>query len=130
MLQDKYNEAINCFRKAAELGDAEGQCVFGTVYYTGVGLPKDYTEAVRWFCKSAEQGNSSGYVSLGIAYSEGHGVPLDLIEAFKWVNLAMINGDKNALKFRDDIKLRMTSEQITEGGKRIAEFVAKKKEQK
>ena len=54
-----YAEAVKCYRKAAEQGDAAAQYNLGVIYYNGEGVTQDYAEAVKWYRKAAEQGYAS-----------------------------------------------------------------------
>jgi ribosomal protein L7/L12 len=47
---------VKKYRKAAELGDAEGQYRLGLCYQEGFGVTKDEAEAVKWCRKAVEQG--------------------------------------------------------------------------
>ncbi|MCX7007514.1 MAG: tetratricopeptide repeat protein [Kiritimatiellaeota bacterium] len=115
-------------RRAAELGDAKAQFKLGAAYLDGGhGVPQDYTEAVKWFRKGMEQGDARSQGGLGVAYTYGHGVPEDVVEAYKWFQLAVAKGDKGSVEDRNNLIKSMTPEQIAEGQKRVAEFVAKKK---
>ncbi len=41
-----YKKAVEWYTKAAEQGDAYGQCNLGTMYLFGNGVTKDYKKAV------------------------------------------------------------------------------------
>ena len=45
-------------------------------------------------------------------YSEGRGVPRDYVLAYAWLNLAGAQGIEWARENRDNIRARMTAEQI------------------
>jgi TPR repeat protein len=83
-----YVKAINWYRKAAERGNAKSQLELGTIYFIGLGVPKNDEEAVKWFRKSAEQGNALAQINLGGMYSRGEGVPLDAFKAAEWYRKA------------------------------------------
>jgi hypothetical protein len=50
-------EAVKCYTKAAEQGDAVGQRLLGWCYVNGTGVAKDEKEALKWYTKAAEQGD-------------------------------------------------------------------------
>ena len=52
-----YKEAVKWYRKAADQGNAYGQCQLGHCYRDGEGVAQDYKEAVKWYRWAAEQGN-------------------------------------------------------------------------
>ena len=47
----------------------------------------------------------------------------DNVEAYAWFNVAVANGNKEVVEYRDNIKKDMTSEQIAEGQKRSREIM-------
>ena len=49
----------NCYREAAERGDAEAQFRLGMCYADGIGVRQDYAEAVKWYRKVADQQNTA-----------------------------------------------------------------------
>ena len=51
-------EAVNCYRRAADQGDADAQFKLGVMYSEGRGVPQDDAEAVNWYRLAAEQGLS------------------------------------------------------------------------
>lgn len=79
-----YDEAVNYFRTAAELGHANAQFEFGYAYWHGQGLPQDYDEAVKWILKAAKQGHADAQNHIGYSYKYGIGLPQDYEEAIKW----------------------------------------------
>ena len=50
-------EAMKCFRKAADQGDALAQLQLGFMYAKGDGAPKDDAEAYKWFLLAGAQGD-------------------------------------------------------------------------
>lgn len=78
---NKYKEAINCWRKAAEQGYSPAQIYMGNLYesedLTDVGINKDYDEAKKWYRKAAELGNTDGMFNLAILSREPK-------ESFEW----------------------------------------------
>jgi S1-C subfamily serine protease len=118
-------EAVKWWRKAAEQGDAQAQHNLGCCYANGQGVSQDYVEAVRWYRKAAAQGFADAQANLGVCYANGQGVPQNYVEAYKWFNLAAAQGQKESAKYRDSLAVSMTPEQIAEGQRRAAQFVAR-----
>jgi len=48
----------------------------------------------------------------------GIGIPADPVEAYRWLNLAARYGLPDAAQARDDLKRRLTREQIAESQRR------------
>jgi membrane associated rhomboid family serine protease len=62
--------ALAAFRKAAEMGDADGQFYVGTMYESGSGgLAKDSQQALYWYRKAADQGSAAGMNNAAWAFA-------------------------------------------------------------
>ena len=79
--RNDFTEAVEWYRKAAEMGDSKAQCNLGYMYDNGYGVDQDYSEALKWYQKSVEQGNSRAQNNLGSMYQNGLGVSQDYSEA-------------------------------------------------
>ncbi len=79
-------------RKAAEQGDANAQNTVGSMYYNGVGVPRDYIKAMGWFRKAAAHGNALAQFSLGRMYHDGLGLPQDYSLALGWFRTSAAKG--------------------------------------
>lgn len=90
------SEAVNKFRKSAELGDVNAQKSLGICYAKGEGVEKDMVEAVKWFRKAADQGDPVAQSNLGLCYNKGNGVEKDPVEAVKWYCKAAEQGNVKA----------------------------------
>ncbi len=66
------------YLEAAEQGDADAQYSLGSLYWTGVHIPRDYGKAVDWYTRAALQGHLNATSMLSVAYRDGLGVPQDL----------------------------------------------------
>jgi TPR repeat protein len=51
---------------------------------------------------------------LGMKYCSGTGVVQNLVEAHKWFNIAAMKGSDSAKRYRLDIAIEMTAEEIAE----------------
>lgn len=85
-----YDKALECYRAAAEHGDAYGKNRMG-VYCRNVS--KDYQEAVNWFVEAARQGNANALLHLSSMYIEGLGVKRDYAKGKKYRVMAAEKGD-------------------------------------
>lgn len=95
-VQQDFAEATRWSRRAAEQGDAVGQCNLGVAYRSGRGVEKDDIEAARWFRLAAEQGVAVAQFNLALMYLVGEGVPKDVEQAVRWFCLAGEQGDAGA----------------------------------
>ena len=111
-VQQDHAEAVRWYRMAADQGEAAAQFNLGVSYSNGEGVLKDDAEAVRWFRLAAEQGFAEAQYNLGLMYATGEGVPEDYVVAYAWWNLAAAQGNEMAMEYKDDIRTRMTPDQI------------------
>lgn len=101
-------EAAKLYKKAAELGNAKAQCLWGEMLENGCGVEADPVEAVRWYRKSAEQGNPDGQYRLGMSYEIGYGRGLtpNRNTAYQWYQKAADQGHSRAQELIYKQKLR------------------------
>ena len=109
-----YTNAVSCFIKAAEQGDAEAQFSLGNMYAEGQGVPQDEQQAISWFRKAAELGFAPAQVNLGVMYTQGQGVEQNLVEAHKWFNIAGGAVDDDGMDLREVVEEQMTPAEISE----------------
>jgi TPR repeat protein len=110
------------YEKAAAQGHADAQANLGSLYDYGRGGPQDFKMAVRWYLRSANQGNDLAQRKLGLLYERGDGVPKDYVQAYMWYKLGAANGGKTAALQRDELAIRMTSDQLAEAKKLAREW--------
>lgn len=82
------SQAVSWFRRAADLGDAEGQAWLGWAYRFGMGVAPDRTAAVYWLTKAAEQGFYPAQIDLGEIFERGEGVSVNKAIALCWYRKA------------------------------------------
>src|SRR5271157_3911513 len=73
--------AIDYFRRSAELGFAPAQVVLGYFYDTGFGVTAGAREALEWYKKAAQQDDPLGQWLVGRTIYAGKVAPRDLNEA-------------------------------------------------
>lgn len=74
-------KALEWYRKAAELGDAEAIYRIGSYYHWDV---YDYEEALEWYKKAAALGHAEAMLRIGQLYSDGDGVEQNDEESARW----------------------------------------------
>lgn len=60
---------------------------------------------------------------LGIMYSIGRDVDLDLVEAHKWFNLAALRGSQDAKKYRAEIAVEMSKNEVAHAQRMAREWL-------
>lgn len=108
--------AFEWFEKAANQGHGEAQYHLFMMYHDGDGVPKNLAKESEFLHKAAASGMSQAQYLLGLAYSMGNrgGVNKDKTRAYAWLNLAAVQGDKNAREQRDDFEKQITKQELTE----------------
>jgi len=97
-------DAIDYFRRSAELSYAPAQTVMGYFYETGTKVTADPAQAADWYKKAALQGDRVGQWLLGKMYYTG-AVPRDLDAAANWLQKAANQGDPYAQYLLGMVKL-------------------------
>jgi len=115
-------QARQWFDKAANQEHAGAQVNLGSLYDYGRGGPQDFKMAVRWYRRSANQRNDLAQRRLGLLYERGEGVPKDYVQAYMWLKLGAANGGKSGAIMRDELAVRMTSDQLAEANKLAREW--------
>ena len=83
---------INCYSKAAELGNADAIDRLGECYVAGTGVATDEPIAFQYFQCAAALGNPKGLCNLGFCYLHGFGCHQDTELAFRWIAAAIATG--------------------------------------
>lgn len=102
--------AMAWYRSAAEKGDVKA--MHNLAVLSASGNPANYRTAAYWFAEAAERGLGDSQYNLAVLYETGRGVDRDLKQAFKWFALAARNGDKEAMRRRDRVKLMLDAQQL------------------
>ena len=115
-------QARQWYEKAAVQGYAIAQASLASLYDYGRGGPQDFKMAVRWYLRAANQGNELAQRKLGLLYERGDGVPKDYVQAYMWYKLGTANGGTVGALQRDELAIRMTSDQLVEAKKLAREW--------
>lgn len=86
-------DAIDYFRRSAELGYPPAEVVLGYFYDTGFRLSQNSGEAADWYKKAAKQDDRLAEWLLGRLYFAGNGLPRDLSAAETWLQKAANQND-------------------------------------
>ena len=86
-------QAIDTFRRSAELGYGPSQVTLGYFYEMGLLTAGSQSQAVEWYRKAANQGDVLGQYLLGRSYFLGSGIQQDLNAAQRWLRGASDQGN-------------------------------------
>lgn len=84
--EDKLDEALFLYEKAAKMGDADAQYKCGVMYCDNGTRSLD--KALYWFEKAAERGHAECQFICGEMYKDGEGVAADPKKALYWYEKA------------------------------------------
>ena len=83
--QEKYDQAMVCYKKAARVGDLSAMVRVGCMYRDGLTAEgKKYGKAMEWFKRAADLGDASAMSNISMMYEAGDGVPRSTKLAQEW----------------------------------------------
>ena len=85
---DLYSAGLQCFRIAADQGNADGQALVGMMLMKGLGTPPNPPEGLRLLTASGNEGSYIGAIGLSEVYGQGIGVVKNPQQAAFWKNKA------------------------------------------
>jgi len=125
-----YAQAAHWYGQAAERDHSLAQLNLAALY--GQGVLRDEAKSLMWLTRAAKLGNAAAQYRLGVQQhlacrGGGRGAAAEgRIEALKWVRLSAAQGYRGAESACEFVALGMTREEVSEGGRRAAAFVAGK----
>jgi len=125
-----YAQAARWYLKAAEQSHALAQFNLGVMYAEGQGMPSDKEQSILWFDRAARLGDAAAQYRVGMTHHQASLDPSPMnasesrIEAYKWLQLSDDQGYRNSDMARGLVTLQMTKEEVEDGNRRVAGFVA------
>ena len=89
-------QALRCYRDAAEAGYAQAWVYLGRLYDAGVIVKPDAVFALECYRKAADMGSAQAYWYLGSFYEEGTGVEQNYGMAMDYYQMAADRGDADS----------------------------------
>lgn len=109
----RFEEAREALWPAARSGNAEAEELIGVMYALGLGVEKDEVRAFEWYLRAAMKGHAGAQSGVGWYYEVGIGLPApDLVRAHLWYVLSTIGGDPDAAISQEEVRKKMTAEEI------------------
>ena len=109
----RFDAAMEAFLPAARAGNAEAEELIGVMYALGLGVERDDVRAFDWYLRAAMKGHPGAQSGVGWYYEVGRGMPApDLVRAYAWYVLSMIGGDPDAAISQEEVRKKMTPEEI------------------
>lgn len=95
-LEASMEQALTCYRQAAEMGSAIAHFTLGMCYFSGHGVEENPETALEWVDKSAEMSCPEGQYFMGLQYYLGDCVTRDLTRAVRYLKAGAENGSVDA----------------------------------
>ncbi len=119
----RFAEAMEELRPAARSGNAEAEELIGVMYALGLGVEKDEVRAFEWYLRAAMKGHPGAQSGVGWYYEVGIGLPSpDLVRAYVWYVLSAIGGDPDAAISQEEVRKKMTLEEIEHAHELIHDY--------
>lgn len=74
---------------------------------------------------AAQGGQSDAFFQLGLMYCAGRDVDLDLVQAHKWFNIAALNGNAEAKRYRGEIAREMSKAEVSRAQRMAREWMTR-----
>jgi localization factor PodJL len=116
--------ARRLYTAAANQGNAKAMHNLAVLYAEGIDGRPDYTTAAQWFRKAALRGVPDSQYNLGVLCARGLGTEKSLIESYKWFALAGAQGDKEAVRKRDEVASQLEADELKAAQHAAKTFVA------
>lgn len=95
-IEASMEQAMTCYRQAAEMGDPMAYFALGMCYFYGNGTAENTETALEWVQKAAEQNYAEAQYFLGLQYYLGDRIQRDLYQAVEWLQKGEENGSLDA----------------------------------
>ncbi len=119
----RFEDALTALWPAARSGNAEAEELIGVMYALGLGVEKDEVRAFEWYLRAAMKGHAGAQSGVGWYYEVGIGLPApDLVRAYMWYVLSAIGGDPDAAISLEEVRKKMTNEQIEHAHELIDDY--------
>lgn len=92
-----YYRALDCFKKAAALGNSSAMNYLGVMYQYGQNVNQDFNAAADWYYKALQADNRNAYAAHNLAglYYYGNGVQKNLAKSYELYKAAVNLGAGN-----------------------------------
>ena len=121
-LEVDQSQAVEHWRRGAELGEARCQANLGSRLIRGLGVEMDEAEGFRYYKLAADQGSLEGLFGVAVCYENGEGVAVDLDEAWRLMNsaLAVAQATGDEAGYLGDIHAALPRIQYKRGDRPVA----------
>lgn len=96
-VEKNYSEALNWYKKAAELNNLDALYLIGMIYKDSLIKGKTYADAVEYYLVLNEKGIVATNMLIGEAYLNGKGVEKNIITARLWFEKGVAESDPGSV---------------------------------
>lgn len=118
------SQARRYYLAAAGRGNAKAMHNLAVLYAEGIDGRPDFGSAVQWFRKAAEHGIADSQYNLAVLLARGLGAEKNLAESCKWFALAAAQGDKEAVRKRDEVAGKLDAKSLAAVQQEVRTFTA------
>ena len=97
LVERKISQAKSILKELSAEGVTEAQRLLGIAHYRS----QDYRDAHNLFLQAAQKSDPQAQRYLGMIYFLGQGVERDYAQANNWLGKAAIQGDQEAIRYRE-----------------------------
>jgi len=115
-------QARRLYLAAASKGNGKAMHNLAVLYAEGIEGKPDYTTAATWFRKAAQHGIADSQYNLGVLCARGLGTAQSFEESYKWFALAANQGDREAIKKRDEIATHLDPAALASAQQSVTSF--------
>jgi len=112
-----FAAALQHMRPLAEAGDARAQYQLGAMHGQGEGVTQSDAEWVAWLQRAADGGYAPAQTEIGLILVDGVHLPKNWPLAHMYFNLAVENGDPEAIAVNAWLRSQLTPEQEAEAAR-------------
>jgi len=115
-------QARRLYLAAASKGNGKAMHNLAVLYAEGIEGKPDYNTAATWFRKAAQHGIADSQYNLGVLCARGLGTAQSFEEAYMWFALAANQGDREAVKKRDEVATHLDPAGLTAAQQSVTSF--------
>eukprot|EP01119_Soliformovum_irregulare_P018399 TRINITY_DN5627_c0_g1_i4.p1 TRINITY_DN5627_c0_g1~~TRINITY_DN5627_c0_g1_i4.p1 ORF type:complete len:520 (+),score=160.10 TRINITY_DN5627_c0_g1_i4:72-1631(+) len=89
----EHQRALECYQKAADMGEPAGICCVGSCYYNGTCVERSLPLAMKYFKEAADMGDPTALFNMGVLHYTGEGLEKNHKEAVRYWQMASDKGE-------------------------------------
>ena len=129
-LGDRARNVVRTGRSAAgkDSNLDEAELILAEMYLKGIGTTQNFGKGINAYKAAVQQGNTEAYMKLADIYAKGKITPTNLIMAHALYNIAAVQEEPDAAKYRDAIGTKLKLEELQQAQAEAQNFKPKPSE--